>query len=81
MARADQRSGACQCGRGQHYAFADEGVAAHELPLVLVEGAGLLENRSRDGRLADVMQPRGQTDPQHLVRGLAERLGDLAREL
>jgi hypothetical protein len=33
-------------------------VAVYELPLALVQRAGLVENRSWDGRLADVMAPR-----------------------
>jgi hypothetical protein len=37
-----------------------------------VEGTGLVEDRRWDRRLADVMQPRGQTNPLRLVVGLAE---------
>ena len=42
------------------------GVLAHELPLVLVQGSGLLEYRVRDADLADVMQ-KGPSAHMHQV--------------
>src|ERR1700689_4272932 len=77
----EPRRGFPQGRGGQDDALADQGMATHELPLVLVERAGLLENRDRDRGLADVVQTRGETDPAYLVLGQAEQLGNRAREL
>jgi hypothetical protein len=57
------------------------GVATYELPLLLVEGAALVEDRGGDRGLADVVQSRGETREPYFVLGLAECFGDGAREL
>jgi hypothetical protein len=74
--------------RGAHDPFADDRVAADELPLVVVESAGLVQDGVRDGDLADVVQLGGEADPHDLVRcqpesrrGVRRQGGDIARVL
>jgi hypothetical protein len=67
--------------RGRRDALADQWVTLHELPLEPVEGARLVEDRRRNCGLADVVKPRGDADPAHLVLGLAQRFRERAREL
>jgi hypothetical protein len=49
-------------GRGGHDALADEGVAAHEGPLVVVQWPRLVEDGVGDGDLAHVVQLGGDPD-------------------
>ncbi len=49
---------------------------AHELPLLLVEGTGLLEDRVGDRHLADVVELGGPGDGGDLDRREVHRLGD-----
>jgi len=81
VAGADQPRGVGEGGRSHHDPLPDQRVAAHEFPLPLVERTGLVEDRRRDRRLADIMQLRRQDDPSDLVRGLAERCGDGAGKI
>ena len=60
--------------------LADQRVAAHERPLVLVELAGLVEDRVGNRSLADVVELGRQLDPFDLVLRKAEPLRGQPRE-
>ena len=68
VAGAHQLGDGAEGRRGGDDALADEGVAAHEGPLVVVERAGLVEDRVGDGHLAHVVQLGGHA---HVVERLA----------
>src|ERR1700730_6227611 len=63
-------------------ALSDKGVTAHELPLLLVERAGLVQDRFRDRDLADVVELAGELDAFQLVlvefEALGRHLGELS---
>ena len=67
--------GRCQRGRGGDDALADHRVAAHELPLVVVERARLVQDRVGDRGLADVVELGRERDQLDLVLGEPEPLG------
>ena len=56
VARAHEAGARGERWRCEDDALADHRVAAHELPLVLVERAGLVEDLVRDRGLADVVK-------------------------
>ena len=56
VAGAHERGDGAQRGHREQEALADERVAAHELPLGVVERAGLAQDRLRQPDLADVVQ-------------------------
>ena len=56
------RAGAGQGGHRLHDPCAQLRVATHDLPLVVGERAGLVEDRGGNRDLADVVQSRGDTD-------------------
>ena len=56
VARAHDAGDAAEGGRGAKDPLADDRVLADELPLALVERAGLVEDLVRDGELAEVVQ-------------------------
>ena len=77
VAGADQRRDADERGRALRDPLADQRVALHELPLVGVERAGLVEDRARDGDLADVVQLGRDHDALDLVLVETEAARDL----
>ena len=56
-------------------------VAAHRLPLALVEAARLVEDRVRHAELADVVEQRGAPQPPEPLAGHADRRADLPGKL
>ena len=76
VAGADELPDAHQRGRGLHDPLADQRVAAHERPLLLVERPALVQDGLRQGDLAHVVQLGGG---HHAVDGVvveAEAAGD-----
>ncbi len=67
VAGADHRRDRREARRGGDDALADQRVAAHELPLVVVERPGLGEDLVGDRDLADVVELGGQAHVVHLV--------------
>jgi hypothetical protein len=51
----DELADGAKRGHGKKEALADQRVALHVDPLVVAEGAGLVEDRLGDGDLADVV--------------------------
>ena len=72
LGRAHERRHLGQGGRGGQDPLADQRVAAHEAPLLVVQRAGLAEDRVRDRELADLVQLGGQRDVRELVVREAE---------
>jgi hypothetical protein len=64
-----------------HDALAERDVRVHELPLLVVEGTGLLEDAIGDARLADVVQPAAEVTALDRVGGKPELRGDGCRQL
>ena len=81
VGRAHDRGDALERRRGLQDALADDRVAAHELPLGVVERAGLVEDRVGDGDLAHVVQLRRLAQVLELLGQQAEPLADRDGEL
>ena len=79
--RAHDRRHALERGRGLQDALADDRVAAHELPLGVVQRARLVEDRVGDGDLAHVVQLRRLAQVLELLGRQAEPLADREGEL
>ena len=79
VARAHELRDVGQRRRGGQDALADERVAAHERPLVLVQRPGLVEDRVGDGELADVVQLGALADRAHHVDVEPEPVARCAR--
>ena len=81
VARADDRADRLQGGRGAEDALADDRVAAHELPLGVVQRPRLVQDRIGDGHLPDVVQLSGAGQLVEVlgcqVELAADRLGHL----
>ena len=70
-----------EAGQRPQDALADDGVLAHQLPLLGVEPAGLVEDLVGDPDLADVVEQRDRADLVGRAAVQAEAAGDRAGEL
>ena len=80
VARADERRDALEGERGQEDALADDGVLPDELPLALVERAGLVEDLVRHGELPEIVQLRRTVELVELGAMEAQPAPDVDRE-
>ena len=76
MAGADEPADRHERGHRGEDALADDGVAAHQRPLVVVERAGLVEDGRGDRHLADVVQLGRVGDVVEVVRAHPEPATD-----